>query len=165
MSLTARDVMQSHVITVEPETPLVDVHRLFVDEEINGAPVVDETGRLMGVISSLDLLREVEREHESPSSDTHYFRDVLEYSAPDWAETSEDFQDRLSHLTVADAMTPGGIVVAPDAPIEEVAKTLRTNRVHRVLVVEDDALIGLISTFDMVKLLETPRARKAGGKR
>jgi CBS domain-containing protein len=158
MSMTARDVMQSQVLTVEPETPLLEVHRLFVEEEINGAPVVDETGRLLGVISSRDLLREVEREHESPSSDTLYFRDVLEYSAPDWAEGSEDFQDRLSRLTVADAMTPGGVTVAPEAPIEEVAKTLRTNRIHRVLVIEDGELVGLISTFDLVKLLETPRA-------
>lgn len=158
MTQRARDVMQTHLITVEPETPLLDVHRLFVEEEINGAPVVDETGKLLGVISSLDLLREVESEHESPSADTVYFRDILEFSAPDWAETSEDFQDRLGHVTVADAMTPGGVTVHPDAPVEEVAKTLRTNRIHRVLVVEDGALVGIISTFDLVRLLETPRA-------
>jgi CBS domain-containing protein len=156
MKLRARDVMQGHVVTVGPDTPLLDVHRLFVEEEINGAPVVDETGKLLGVISSLDLLREVDREHESPSSDAIYFRDVLEYSAPDWAESSEDFQDRLTRLRVSDAMTPGGVTVAPDAPIEEVAKTLRSNRIHRVLVVERGELVGLISTFDLVELLETP---------
>lgn len=157
MAVTARDIMQTHLITVEPATPLLDVHRLFVEEEINGAPVVDETGRLLGVISSLDLLREVEREHESPSGDAVYFRDVLEYSAPDWSGT-KDFQDRLGEMNVSDAMTPGGVCVAPDAPIEEVAKVLRTNRIHRVLVVDGDELVGIISTFDLVKLLETPRA-------
>ena len=56
----ARDVMQTHLVTVEPELPLVDVHRLFVEEEITGAPVVDDTGRLLGVISSTDLLRAVD---------------------------------------------------------------------------------------------------------
>ena len=65
MVRTARDVMQTYLISVNPETPLLEVHRLFVDEEINGAPVVDETGRLLGVISSVDLLRAVEEEHDA----------------------------------------------------------------------------------------------------
>ena len=110
----ARDVMQTHLVTVEPELPLVDVHRLFVEEEITGAPVVDETGRLLGVISSTDLLRAVDEEHGSASSETHYFRESLEFSGPDWARAPSDFQDRLAALTVEDAMTRGGITVAPE---------------------------------------------------
>jgi len=150
----ARDVMQTQLVTVEPELPLIDVHRLFVEEEITGAPVVDETGRLLGVISSTDLLRAVEEEHGSASSEPHYFREWLEFSGPDWAGAPSDFQDRLASLTVDDAMTRGGITVAPETPIVEVAGLMRRHRVHRVLVVENEALVGILTTFDLIGLLE-----------
>ena len=150
----ARDLMQTHLVTVEPELPLIDVHRLFVEEEITGAPVVDETGRLLGVISSTDLLRAVEEEHDSAGSEPNYFREWLEFSGPDWVGAPSDFQDRLTSLTVADAMTRGGITVAPDIPIEEVAAVMRRDRVHRVLVVENDLLVGILTTFDLIGLLE-----------
>lgn len=153
MEKLARDVMQTHVISVELDLPLLDVHRLFVEEEINGAPVVDETGRLLGVITSLDLLRAVEEEHESGSASPRYFRDDLEFSGPDWTNAPEDFQDRLSELTVHDAMTAGAVTVSPDAPISEIADLLLRHRIHRVLVVERELLAGLISTFDLISLL------------
>ena len=159
MGALARDVMQTHVVTVEPELPLIDVHRLFVEEEITGAPVADETGRLVGVISSTDLLRAIEEEHESATSEPHYFREWLEFSGPDWTRSSPDFQDRLASLTVADAMTRGGITVSPDAPIAEVAGLMRRHRVHRVLVVEDGLLVGILTTFDLIGLLEKSPGR------
>jgi len=146
--------MQTYLISVNPETPLLEVHRLFVDEEINGAPVVDETGRLLGVISSVDLLRAVEEEHDAASSQSDYLRDFVEFSSPDWQEGSDDFQHRLGERTVADAMTRGGITVAPETPIPEVAAKLRKHRIHRVFVVDGEQLCGVISTFDLVALLE-----------
>jgi CBS domain-containing protein len=154
MADTAREVMQTYLISVNPETPLLEVHRLFVDEEINGAPVVDDTGRLLGVISSVDLLRAVEEEHDAASAGTRYLRDFLEFSGPDWQEGSDNFQDRLGERTVSDAMTRGGITVAPETPISAVAATLRKHRIHRVFVVDDEQLCGVISTFDLVALLE-----------
>jgi len=146
--------MQTYLISVNPETPLLEVHRLFVDEEINGAPVVDETGRLLGVISSVDLLRAVEEEHDAASAGSSHVREFLELSGPDWQEESDDFKNRLAERTVADAMTRGGITVTPETPISEVAATLRKHRIHRVFVVDGEQLCGVISTFDLVALLE-----------
>jgi len=146
--------MQTYLISVNPETPLLEVHRLFVDEEINGAPVVDETGRLLGVISSVDLLRAVEEEHDAASSESSYLQDFMEISGPDWQDESNNFQARLGERTVADAMTRGGITVSPEAPVHEVAATLRKHRIHRVFVVDGEQLSGVISTFDLVALLE-----------
>ena len=154
MARTARDVMQTYLISVNPETPLLEVHRLFVDEEINGAPVVYETGRLLGVISSVDLLRAVEEEHDAASAGSNYLQDFLEVSGPDWQGGSDNFQDRLGERTVSDAMTRGGITVTPETPIPEVAASLRKHRIHRVFVVDGDQLCGVISTFDLVALLE-----------
>ena len=54
MALTAADVMQTHLITVSPSDPLDAVRRLFYEEEIHGAPVVDEDGRVQGMITSME---------------------------------------------------------------------------------------------------------------
>jgi CBS domain-containing protein len=154
MTLRARDLMQTHVLTVSPETPLLDIHRLFVEEEINGAPVVDDDGAVVGVISSRDLLRAVEEEHDAGAATSIYFREYLEFSGPDWSAAPEDLQDRLGQRCVADAMTDEVISVSTEASIADVARTLRTHRVHRVLVVDGGRLAGILSTFDLVTLLE-----------
>jgi CBS domain-containing protein len=154
MPLTARDVMETRVITVSPDDPLLAVQRLFVDSEINGAPVVDESGRVLGVISTSDLLRAVTDEHDSARSQPAYFREIIEFSGPDWTNAPEDFQDRLHELTAGEFMTDGVVWVEAAATIPEVARAVRENRVHRVLVVEDGVLRGIISTFDLVELLE-----------
>lgn len=154
MTQLARDVMEIGVVTIDPGASLLDAYRLFVEEEISGAPVVDEDGRVLGVISAHDLLRATEEERDTAVVQTSYFRDLAEFSGPDWGGVVEDFQDRLAERTVADAMTRGAIAVAPDATIPEVARTLRQHRVHRVLVAEDERVLGLISSFDLVALLE-----------
>ena len=154
MSTTARDLMQEQVVCVDPDTPLINVYRLFVEEEINGAPVVDETGALLGVISSSDLLRMIQEEDEQVSNDVAYFQEDGGLFALGWRASSSEFQNRLERRTVQDAMTPAIVSVPPDTPLPEIAKTFRSDRVHRVLVTEEDKLLGIISTFDLVRLLE-----------
>ena len=153
MGRTARDVMQTYLISVNPETPLLEVHRLFVDEEINGAPVVDDTGRLLGVISSVDLLRAVEEEHDAASGGSADFREIADLSSPDWQQGSSDFQDRLGERTVADAMTRGGITVTPETPVSEVAGIMISGHIHRLLVTRAGQAVGIVTTLDLLKLL------------
>lgn len=151
---TARDVMQTGVLSVAPEMPLTKVAQLFLEEGIHGAPVVDDMERLLGVVSIVDILRGVEEEHESPSAGGTYFRELLEFSGPDWQSMPEDFQDRLAQVTVTDVMQPSVVTVTEDTPIPEVAKALRSNRIHRVIVVRGDVLVGIVSALDLVGLLE-----------
>lgn len=150
---TARDVMEKDLLTIGPDTPLIDVHRLFVEDEINGAPVVDDEGNVLGIVTSLDLLRVVEEEHDTGSTEPVYFRDSLEFSGPDWMSRPNDFQDRLGGMTAADAMTPGVISVDGGATVGQVARTMHDHKVHRVLVCEGKRLVGLISTFDLLRVL------------
>jgi len=150
MPTTATDVMVRSVISVSPDTPLLEVHRLFVEEQIHGAPVVDETGGILGVVTSTDLLRAVGDEHDTASYSSDYLRDLLEFSAPDWSSGPEDFQDRLSQQRAGDAMTRGAVTLPAGTPIEVVAKTLQENHIHRVWIVEDGSLVGVISTFDLL---------------
>lgn len=145
--------MERDVVTVSPETSVLDIHRLFVEEEIHGAPVVGDDAIVRGVVSSLDLLRVMREELEPGAgcSATTYFRDQLPYSGPDWMSMPEDFQDRVQELTAAEAMTRDLVVVGPDATAYEIAQTMLEHRVHRVLVAEDRNLLGVISTFDLLR--------------
>ena len=151
---TAKDLMETHIISVAPETPLINVHRLFVEEQISGAPVLDDLGVVMGVITAADLLRAVAEEHDTVRVEADYFRDSLPYSSPDWAGAPENFQDRLAELRVSDEMSQGVISVPPSAGAPEVARTLRKAGVHRVFVAEDGRLLGLLSAFDLLKVIE-----------
>lgn len=154
MPTTARDIMQTPVITVSPEEPLTNVQRLFFEEEINGAPVVDDEGRVLGMITSMDLLRAVAEVHDTAPGPTSYLRDLLEFSSGDWKHATPGIQDQLGEVATSEIMTEGVISVGPDAAVPEVARTLRENNVHRVLVVEDGILRGIISTFDLVAMVE-----------
>lgn len=154
MVFSARDVMTTQTVSVLPESSLIDIHRLFVEEEIHGAPVVNDEQRVVGVITSADLLRAVMQEHETGSSGAIYLREMMEFSGPDWQQMPEDFQDRLAQLRVEEFMTPQVVAVSPEASIPEVARMMRANRVHRVLVMKGERLEGVISALDLMSILE-----------
>lgn len=152
---TAGDLMQRDLVVVQIDTPILDVHRLFVEEEIHGAPVVDDDQRVRGVISTLDLLRVVRDELEPGAGSTisTYFREPMPASGPGWLDVNEDLQDRVQNLTASDAMTKEIVSLTSEATIEQVAETMLKHRVHRVLVIEDGALVGVISSFDLLRVV------------
>jgi CBS domain-containing protein len=150
----ARDLMQTHVVTVGPDTPLLDVYRLFAEEQIGAAPVVDEAEQVIGVVSTADLVRTLDEERDTAWVQTNYLRDVVPFSSPDWDNVPEDLQNRWEQLRVSDAMTDGIVTMPPDASASEIARTLRKHRLHHVFVVEDGVLCGVISTYDLLQLVE-----------
>jgi CBS domain-containing protein len=154
VALVAGDLMTKSVVSVGPDTPLLDVYRLFVTEGIHGAPVVDDEERVVGVVTSSDLLRAVEEERDTAIASGDYLRELLEFSGPDWGRGLTDFQDRLTQLAVADVMTAAAVTVRRETPIAEVARTLRERGIHRAWVEEHGRLCGVISTFDLLPLVE-----------
>ena len=72
---TAKDIMQTRVVTVGSDDPLSRVYRLFADEQISGALVVDELRTVVGVVSIRDLIRATREEQESSFVDSSDFRD------------------------------------------------------------------------------------------
>jgi CBS domain-containing protein len=154
MATTARDIMQNRIVTVSPDALLRAVQSVFVEEGIHGAPVVDEEGRVVGVITSTDLLRAASEGDEAEPAEPAYFRYDLDLHGFDWSRAPADLRDRLPDAVAADVMTAEVVTVAPDAPVSAVARVLRENAVHRALVVEDGELLGIVSAMDLVALLE-----------
>lgn len=119
--------MQRDVLSVSPKAALLDVHRLFLAEEIHGAPVIDEDDRsLCGMVSATDLLRAT--------------LDREELEAPD-------------ARCAADIMVPDVVTIAPGASVAEAARVMRERRIHRLVVVENREVVGLLTTFDIIGAL------------
>ena len=154
--------MQRDVITIAPEMSILDVYRMFVEEEIHGAPVVDDRGAVRGVVSTMDLLRVV-RDELDPGAGrtaTTYFRDELAYSGPSY-RVSDDMQDRMQQLTAEDAATRELVTVRPDATVEEIARKMLDQHIHRVLVVDaEHELLGVISSFDLLRVVAKQGSRE-----
>lgn len=151
MALTAADVMQTHVIKVSPSDPLDSVKRLFYEEEIQGAPVVDDEGRVLGMVTSMDLIRAAMDASEDGGTD---FGVMLEDLRINWDDSQEGTSSRLAEAIVEDVMTRDAVSVDPATPVSEVARVLRENRIHRVLVAKNGSLIGIVSSFDLIAVLE-----------
>lgn len=151
---TAESVMTGSVVSVGPEASLLDVLRIFVEEEIHGAPVLDDEGQIVGVITTSDLLRAQEQERDAAWASSDYLREMIEFSAPDWSGDLTDFQDRLAQRTVADVMTKSFVSVQRDAPVADIARRLREHRIHRVWVEDQGRLCGVVSALDLMPLIE-----------
>lgn len=145
----ASDVMTTHVISVNPDMPVREVARLFVEQKISGAPVVDSVGRVVGIISESDLLHrsELGTDKRQRSSWLKLF------------SASEDARDYIkSHaLKVKDVMSTPVIFVSEDTSIRDVADLLETRRVKRVPVLKGGELTGIISRANLVRALASLR--------
>lgn len=138
MAFRARDLMCTGLITVRPEMSLLEVQHLFVVSQISGAPVVDADDRVVGVISSSDLLRAVDQVCDED----------IDPSPP----TGDDaLPERLGALTAREVATAEVVWIAPDTPIAQVAKRMREEGVHRVLVGTPSRLEGILTAFDVLE--------------
>ena len=127
-----RERMSSPAVTITPETTFQDALKLMRDRKFRRLPVVDEAGRLVGIVSERDLL------HASPSPATSL--SVFEVNYLLWK------------LKIADMMTHNVISIASDAPIENAAGLMVSNKVGGLPVVDrDNKVIGLITETDIFR--------------
>ena len=127
MSLTARDVMTTEVITVTPATPLSEFARICADDNISGAPVVEVGGRLAGIVSHTDLIARLLEKDPFRESGAEL---DLSVTGREWRQ-------------VADIMTQEVLTVAPDTPLKEIAQRMARERIHRVVVMQNDDVAGI----------------------
>lgn len=134
--------MSHPVITLPPETPVVDALALMRREHIRRAPVVKD-GRMVGIISDHDLL------NAHPSQATSLSVWELNYL--------------LSKITVKEVMTKNVLTVDENTPIEEAARIMADNKIGGLPVCRNDEVVGIITETDLFKIfLELMGAREAG---
>ena len=132
-----RSVMSTHVVTISPETTLKDAAARLVRYGVSGLPVVDDAGRLVGVLSEADILAK-----EAGSSPRNGMLAWLIGDSP---------RPRLDARTVADAMTSPALTIGPERTAREAAARMLAEGVNRLPVVEGDTLVGIVSRADLVR--------------
>jgi CBS domain-containing protein len=141
MEFYVKDIMTTDIITVKENSKIRELVNVFAENEIYGVPVLDEEDFVIGVVSSIDILKKEESENFYSKSFLFDFNINL-------------FEDsRFFDKPVSSIMTKELITVTPDDTIEEMARIMYENKIHRVLVIKYDKLIGIVSTFDLLKLL------------
>jgi CBS domain-containing protein len=143
--MLAIDVMTREVATVRPETPVAEAIAKMVAGRISGLPVVDEAGKLVGVVTEGDLLRRVELGTEAHRPGWLSFLRGRELAAAEYV--------RSHTLYVRDIMTSAPVSIDPAAPLDEVVKVMEDKQIRRVMVVHEGALVGIVSRADLVRAL------------
>ncbi len=142
--MEAKDIMTRDVATVAPEASVREAAGLMTGKRVSGLPVVAE-GRLVGILTASDLLHRVETGTEKKESWFATF-----FADPD--EMARQYAK--SHgLKVHEVMSRHVVSVREDASLGKVADVLETNKLKRVPVVRDGALVGIISRSDLVGAL------------
>lgn len=126
------ELMQTEVESIPPDAVVGDVVVTLAESRISALPVVDDEGRLLGVISTTDIL-------------------ALEEEA----ETQEARATALETTAVRDLMTPRPLTISPEADVREAARQMLEAEVHRLFVIADHRVIGVISTSDIMRAVAT----------
>jgi CBS domain-containing protein len=146
--LKARDIMTTEVISVHPGTEIVEAAKLLLEHHFNGLPVVDEEGRLKGMISQDDLISQ-QRKIPLPS----YFillDSLIPLKSP---KNIEKAIRKISAVTVGDAMTPDPITVTPESSLEDIATIMVKHNIHTLPVLDQGKLVGIIGKEDILRTL------------
>ncbi|MGD8385746.1 MAG: CBS domain-containing protein [Desulfobacteraceae bacterium] len=146
--LKVREVMTREPVTVSPETEIAEAARLLLDKRINGIPVVDRGGTLVGILCQSDLITQ-QKKFPIPTVFT-----LLDGLIPLGSMKSLDREvQKITATRVADAMTPDPVTVDPDTDLAEVASLMVDRKFHTIPVVEGDELVGVIGKEDVLRTL------------
>jgi CBS domain-containing protein len=121
--IIAKDIMAPAIISVTPESSLDDAMELLVENRISGIPVINEEGRLVGIISEADRIKIIGGPDHGPEA------------------------------TVEQCMTRGVVTVDEDATVEQIANLLMRVGIRRIPVMSHGSVVGIISRSDLVRAL------------
>ena len=146
-----RDIMTKDLITLSPDVEIAHAAKVLLESSINGAPVIDESGKLIGILCQSDLISQQKR-LPIPSLFT-----LLDGFIPLASmKNVEKEMKKIAATTVAQAMTPNPVTVDPEATIEEVATIMVDKNFHTLPVVEKGRLVGIVGKQDVLKTILAP---------
>jgi CBS domain-containing protein len=146
--MQVRDVMVSPVITVEADATVRDVAKTLLEKRISAVPVVDNAGKVVGIITESDLMRRAEAGTERPYSWW------LRFLAGEAAIAAEYVKSHANK--VEDVMTTDVVTAVPETLVHEIATLLEEHQIKRVPIVDKDGnLVGIVSRADLIQAVAT----------
>jgi Predicted transcriptional regulator, contains C-terminal CBS domains len=134
--LKLRDIMTRDVVSAAPDLTIREAMELLSERHVSGAPVVDG-GKVVGVFSATDLLA--------------FLADLSDMTPSLTFTRRKGRTTPLEDVTVDEVMTRKIQALRPDIPVDEAAAFMGKKQIHRVLVMEGDVLLGIVSTSDVAK--------------
>jgi CBS domain-containing protein len=149
MNKTVADVMTPDPISVTPQTPLQEAISILAEKKISGLPVVDEQGKIVGVISETDLMWQ-ETGVETPPY-IMFLDSVIYLQNP--AKYNKEIHKAIGQ-TVSEAMSDRPITIKADKSVKEAARIMHEKKIRRLPVVNHESqLIGIITQGDVIRMM------------
>ncbi len=146
--LRAKDIMTKDVITVTPDTDIKELAKLLTEHRINGVPVIDNNGKIIGIVSESDLVM--------LQKNLHIPTVVAIFDAVVYLESMKQFENELKKMAstmVKDIFHKKYFAVTPDSLLSEVATIMDEKKLGTIPVVDDGTLVGVIGKVDIVRSL------------
>lgn len=145
--MKARDIMNKEVITVNPEDDVEQLVKLLLENKISGVPVVDEQGKVIGIVSEADLIY--------PEKSVHLPAFIPVLDGIIFLESFKKLEKEIKKMTaykVKDVMIKDVVTVDEDANLEDIVNILLNKKINRVPVVNsNNKLIGIITRSNILK--------------
>lgn len=146
----ARDIMTVSTISVSKNNNVKVALDLLAEHNISGLPVIDDEGKVVGIISGSDILRYSHQKNVVPKTSSSFW--VSPYTESDDIATIRDGFEVLHRTAIEHVMTKKVYTVKVDAAVSDIAKLMISKTINRVPVVDDAGkLLGIISRADLVK--------------
>ncbi len=144
--LKAKDIMNTDVLTVSPETTIEELGRFFIKNSVSGAPVVDSSNKIVGIVTENDLIRQNKRLH-IPTM----LRLFDAFIPLEGFRSVEEEIKRMSATRVSEICTKKVITVNPETSLQDIATIMSEKGIHLLPVLSSDKLVGIISKIDIIK--------------
>src|SRR3989344_2279912 len=122
-NVLAKDIMTKEVVSVRPDTNLLDVAKILAEHNFDGVPVIDGDSKVVGIVTEYDLINKTSAVHLPTLQ-------VILRNLPQFKAEEAHFQEEILELKVMDIMNKEPLCLAPDVPYDEVIKIFREH--HRV---------------------------------
>lgn len=140
--MKAADVMTRNVVSVKPDATILQAARLMLQHHISGLPVIDASGRLVGILSEGDFLRRRETATERRRS---RWLEFLMGPGKMASEYTHSHGNKVAEVMTAEVQTIG-----ENTPLEEIVELMERRRIKRVPVVRGDQVIGIITRSNLM---------------
>jgi CBS domain-containing protein len=141
--MRAHQIMTRPVIAVTPETTIVEAANIMLQKHISGLPVVDATGKLVGVVSEGDFIRRSEIGTQRKRG--RWLRFIL---GP--GKSASDFVHEHGRK-VSEVMTKTPLTITEDTALEEIVELMEKNNVKRLPVIREDRVVGIVSRANLLQ--------------